>query len=68
MLSGQTPDYATTRHFNYNTPKGNESSLRAVCKLCRGHGLAKSTWRERKHLNDECPKYADWKAANGEKL
>jgi hypothetical protein len=59
-------DIETSRHFKYQS-KPPAKGLIATCKLCGGHGLAKSTYCERKHLDNECPKYQQWKDENDEK-
>jgi hypothetical protein len=63
MPPGRLPNLETTKHFKYQE-KPPQKGLVAICKLCGGHGLAKSTYRERKHLDNECPKYEQWKDEN----
>lgn len=63
MPPGRLPDIETTKHFKYQA-KPPQKGLVATCKLCGGHGLAKSTNRERRHLDTECLVYPRWMAEN----
>jgi hypothetical protein len=42
--------------------------LLGIRKLCGGHNKAQSIDRERKHLQNNCPKYKEWDAAHNERL
>lgn len=59
MPPGRHLDLETTKHFKYQE-KPPQKGLVAICKLCGGHGLAKNTPRERRHLDYECAQYKQW--------
>ena len=68
MPPGRLPDLSVSRHFDYIPPKPPAKCRIAICKLCGGHNMAQSLDRERKHLQNKCPKYKEWDAAHSERL